>query len=272
MATPNTKDSLKDHCLRALGKPVIEVNVDPDQCDDRVDDALQYFAEFHMDGVERMYLKHQMTEAQITRAKTDGSTSVTDTVDNTGGAYAWKEQKVWIPIPSSVISILRVLPLTGSAEVPMFDMNYQMRLNDLWDFTSTSMINYQLLHEHLDLVDHLITGEIPIRFNEHQNRIYLDMKWGNAIPADQYFVIECYRKLDPTTYTDIYNDQWLKKYTTALIKKQWGANLIKFNGVQMLGGVQLNGEIIYQQADEEIKLLEENLMNGYGLPADMMVG
>ena len=117
-----------------------------------------------------------------------------------------------------------------------------------------------------------MTGEVPIRFNQHQNRLYLDMDWPNEIPSSQYFVIECYRTLDPTTYTDVYNDLFLKKYATALIKKQCGANLIKFNGVSMLGGVQMNGETIYTQADEEIKLLEEQLLNGYGLPADMMIG
>ena len=154
----------------------------------------------------------------------------------------------------------------------MFDLKYQMRLNDLWDFTSTSMIDYQMLQEHLDFIDHLLTGEIPIRFNQHQNRIYLDMDYPNEIADDQYLIIECYRKIDPTTYTDVYNDWFLKKYATALIKKQWGANLIKFNGVSMLGGVQLNGEVIYQQADEEIRTLEESMLNGYGLPADMMVG
>ena len=273
MATPATKDALKEHCLRALGKPVIDVNVDPDQCDDRIDDALQYFAEYHMDGVERMYLKYKMTDAQKTRGTTDATTNVTDSVDNTGGAYAWLEQKVWIPLPAPVISVLRIFPITdqvsGSA---MFDMKYQMHLNDLWDFTSTSMVTYQMLMEHLDFIDHLLVGEIPIRFNQHQNRLYLDMDWTNEIPADQFLIIECYRTLDPTVYTDVYNDIFLKKYSTALIKKQWGANLIKFNGVSMLGGVQMNGETIYTQADEEIKLLEEQLLNGYGLPADMMIG
>jgi hypothetical protein len=154
----------------------------------------------------------------------------------------------------------------------MFDMKYQMHLNDIWDFTSTSMVTYQMLQEHLDFIDHLLVGEVPVRFNQHQNRLYLDMDWPNEIPADQFLIIECYRKLDPTTYTDVYNDIFLKKYSTALIKKQWGANLIKFNGVSMLGGVQMNGETIYTQADEEIKLLEEQLLNGYGLPADMMIG
>ena len=249
MATPNTKDTLKEYCLRALGKPVIEVNVDPDQCDDRIDEALQYFAEYHMDGVERVYLKHQITESQKTRARTDSSENVTDAVDNTGGAYTWKEQKVFIPIPTSIVSVLRVLPLTDSSSVPMFDLKYQMRLNDLFDFTSTSMINYQMLQDHLDLLDHILTGEHPIRFNVHQNRLYLDQDWEEC-DAGSFIIIECYRKLDPNSYTDVYNDMFLKKYATALIKKQWGANLIKFQGVQMLGGVQMHGEIIYQQADE----------------------
>ena len=271
MATPNTKDTLKEYCLRALGKPVIEVNVDPDQCDDRIDEALQYFAEYHMDGVERVYLKHQITESQKTRARTDSSESVTDAVDNTGGAYTWKEQKVFIPIPTSIVSVLRVLPLTDSSSVPMFDLKYQMRLNDLFDFTSTSMINYKMLQDNLDLLDHILTGEHPIRFNVHQNRLYLDQDWEEC-DAGSFIIIECYRKLDPNSYTDVYNDMFLKKYATALIKKQWGANLIKFQGVQMLGGVQMNGEIIYQQADEEIKLLEEQMLNGFGLPADMMIG
>ena len=154
----------------------------------------------------------------------------------------------------------------------MFDMKYQMRLNDLWDFTSASMINYQMLQEHLDFIDHLMTGEVPIRFNQHQNRLYLDMDWSNEIPADQYFVIECYRKLDPTTYTDVYNDIFLKKYATALIKKQWGANLIKFNGVSMLGGVQMNGETIYTQAQEEIVKLEEQIQLAFELPINHMIG
>ena len=147
-----------------------------------------------------------------------------------------------------------------------------MRLNDLYDFTSVDLTHYQQLQEHIDMIAHLTEGEVPLRFNVHLDRLYIDMDWDNAVGDDQYIVIECYRKLNPNTYTDVYNDMYLKKYATALIKRQWGANLIKFNGVQMLGGVQMNGEIIYQQADEEIKLLEEQMLNGFGLPADMMMG
>ena len=271
MATPTSKDTLKEYCLRNLGKPVIEVNVDDDQVDDRLDEALQYFAEYHMDGVERVYLKHQVTSSHITRARTDSSENATDAVDNSGGAYAWKEQKVWIPVPASVVSIIKVLPMTNSTSSPLFDVKYQMRINELWDFTSSSIVDYQIMQNHVDFIDHVMTGEAPIRFNVHQNRLYIDRDWED-MTEDRFVIIECYRKLNPSSYTDVYNDMFLKKYATALIKKQWGANLIKFNGVQMLGGVQMNGEIIYQQADEEIKLLEEQMLNGYGLPADMMVG
>ena len=272
MAIPTSKSTLKEHCLRSLGKPVIDVNVDPDQCDDRIDDALQYFAEYHMDGVERMYLKYKMTSDQITRAKTNATTSVTDSVDNTGGAYAWLEQKVWLPLPSPVISVLRIFPISDQVSSGMFDLKYQMRLNDLWDFTSTTMINYSMLHQHLDLIDHLLTGEVPIRFNQHRNRIYLDMEWKNTITSGQYFIIECYRKLDPTTYTDIYDDIYLKRYATALIKKQWGANLSKFGGVTMLGGVTMNGETLYTQALEEQNRLEEQIQLAFELPINYMIG
>ena len=272
MAAPNSKATLKEYCLRSLGKPVIEINVDDDQVDDRLDEALQYFAEFHMDGVERLYLKHQITAAEKTRAVTNTTESITDVVDNSISA-SWLEQKVWLPLNTNIISVLKVFQLDRSTTSGnMFDMQYQMRLNDLHDFTSTSLVHYQMLQEQIDFMQHILVGEFPIRFNIHQNRLYLDMDWPNEVTDDHYIVIECYRKLNPTVYTDIYNDSYIKKYATALIKKQWGANLIKFNGVTMLGGVQMNGEIIYQQADEEIKLLEEQMLNGYGLPADMMMG
>tara|TARA_B100000085_G_scaffold261931_1_gene266690 strand:- start:175 stop:993 length:819 start_codon:yes stop_codon:yes gene_type:complete len=272
MASPNSKATLKEYCLRALGKPVIEINVDDDQVDDRLDEALQYFAEFHMDGVERLYLKHQITAAEKTRAVTNISETNTDIVDNSISA-TWLEQKVWLPLNTNIISVLKVFELDrGTTSGNMFDMQYQMRLNDLHDFTSTSLVHYQMLQEQMDFMQHILVGEFPIRFNIHQNRLYLDMDWPNEVTDDHYIIIECYRKLNPTVYTDIYNDSYVKKYATALIKKQWGANLIKFNGVTMLGGVQMNGEIIYQQADEEIKLLEESMLNGYGLPADMMMG
>ena len=271
MAIPTTRTEFKEWCLRSLGKPVIEINVDPDQVEDRIDEALQYFSQYHYDGVERVYLKYQLTEDDITRARSDdGGTNVTD-VDGSTTA-TWKEQKNYIPVPSSVISIVKVFPLTDKSALNMFDIRYQLRLNDLYDFTSTSLMHYEMTMQHLDFLDHILIGETAIRHNQHQNRLYLDADFQTDFLAGEYVLIECYRKLDPITYPDIYDDMFLKKYTTQLIKKQWGANLSKFQGIQMLGGVALNGEQIYTQAQEEIDKLEEQIQLAYELPPMYMIG
>jgi hypothetical protein len=258
MAAPSTKATLKTYCLRALGFGVIDINVSDDQVDDRLDEALQYFAQYHYDGIERMYLKHLITSADVTRARGDSDTTATDVVD-TSVTATWSEGNNWIPIPSSVVSVTRVFPFTDTGGGGnMFDVRYQLRLNDLFDFSSTSVIQYEMTMQNLDLLEHILVGETPIRFNQHQNRLYVDMDWQNDVTADSdYMIIECYRKLDPNSFTDIYDDIYLKRYATALIKRQWGANLSKFNGVAMLGGVTMNGETIYSQAQEEIEKLEE---------------
>ena len=271
MAIPSTKATLKTYCLRALGYGVIDINVSDDQVDDRLDEALQYFAQYHYDGIERMYLKHQITETEITRAKTDASVTATDKVDGSITA-SWLEGKGYIPIPDTVVSVIQVFPFDDSSTNNMFDIRYQMRLNDLYDFSSTSIIQYQMTMQHIDYLSHILTGEVPIRFNQHQNRLYLDMDWSNDVSADEYIIIECYRKLDPTTWTDIYDDIYIKRYATALIKRQWGANLSKFNGVQMLGGVTMNGADIFTQAQEELQRLEEQIQLSFETPIDYMVG
>ena len=271
MANPNSRSALKEYCLRQLGKPVIEINVDDDQVDDRIDEALQYFAQYHYDGVERMYLKHQITTADITRGQSDASTLVADKVDSSITA-TWKEGTGFIPVPDSVLSVVKVFDFTDKNTVNMFDVRYQLRLNDLYDFSSESIIHYEMTMQHLDFLDHILVGEIPIRHSEHQNRLYLDADFQTDFEPDDFIIIECYRKLDPNTYTDIYNDMFLKKYATQLIKKQWGANLSKFQGIQMLGGVALNGEQIYTQAQEEIDKLEEQIQLAYELPPMYMIG
>jgi len=273
MAVPSTKATLKSYCLRALGYGVIDINVSDDQADDRLDEALQYFAQYHYDGIEKMYLKHLITSDEVTRARSDASTTATDTADNSITA-TWKEGKNFIPIPSSVVSVVQVFPFTDTGGGGgMFDIRYQLRLNDLFDFSSTSVIQYEMTMQNLDFLEHILVGETPIRFNQHQNRLYIDMDWENDVTADvDYMIIECYRKLDPTTYTDIYDDIYLKRYTTALLKKQWGANLSKFNGVTMLGGVTMNGETLYTQAQEEQNKLEEEIQLAFELPINYMVG
>jgi hypothetical protein len=268
MAVPSTKATLKEYCLRALGKPVIDINVDDDQVDDRIDEAVQYFAQYHVDGVERMYLKYLVTEADITRMTTDSTESVTANSVTT----SWKEGANFLVVPSSVISVVNVFPLSDRANLNMFDVRYQLRLNDLYDFSSTSIVHYEMTMRHLDFLDHILVGEKPMRFNHLSNRLFIDMDWGTDITAGEYLIIEVFRKLDPDTYTDIYDDIYLKRYTTALIKKQWGQNLSKFSGTAMLGGVTLNGPELFSTAIQEQRQLEDEIRSNYEEPPHMQQG
>ena len=271
MAIPTSKSTFKSYCLRALGFGVIDINVSDDQVDDRIDEALQYFAQYHYDGVEKMYLKYQITQDDLDRAASNDTTTATDTVDSNITA-TFKEGKNFIPMPSSVVSVIQIFPFDDQATNNMFDIRYQLRLNDLYDFSSTSIIQYQMTMQQLDFLSHILVGEKPLRFNQHQNRLYIDMDFSNDIDVGEFLIIECYRKIDPATYTDIFDDIYLKRYATALIKRQWGANLSKFKGVQILGGVEMDGEGIYSQAQEEINKLEEEIQLAFETPIDYMVG
>ena len=271
MAIPTTKSTFKEYCLRNLGKGVIDINVSDDQADDRIDEALQYFAQYHYDGIEKVYLKHQITQEDVDRSKTNETSTATDSKDSSITA-SFLEGKGFIPMPSAVVSVIQIFPFDNVATNNMFDIRYQLRLNDLYDFSSTSVIHYQMTMEHLDFLSHILVGEKPIRFNQHQNRLYIDMDYENDIDVGEFIIIECYRKIDPATYTDIFDDIYLKRYATALIKQQWGANLSKFSGVAMLGGVTMNGETIYSQAQEEINKLEEQIALTFELPVNYMVG
>lgn len=268
MAVPSTKATLKEYCLRALGKPVIDINVDDDQVEDRIDEALQYFAQYHVDGVERMYLKYLVTADDITRMTTDASESVTENSVTT----TYKRADNFLVVPSSVISVINVFPLSDRANLNMFDVRYQLRLNDLYDFSSTSIVHYQMTMQHLDFLDHILVGEKPMRFNQLSNRLYVDMDWGTDITAGEYLIFEVYRKVDPDTYTDLYDDIYLKRYLTSLIKRQWGQNLSKFSGTAMLGGVTLNGPELFSSAIEEQQRLEEEIRLNYEEPPHMQQG
>ena len=271
MAIPTSKTTFKSYCLRALGFGVIDINVSDDQVDDRIDEALQYFAQYHYDGVEKMYLKYQITQDDIDRAASNDTTTATDTVDSNITA-TFKEGKNFIPMPSSVVSVIQIFPFDDQTTNNMFDIRYQLRLNELYDFSSTSIIHYQMTMQQLDFLSHILVGEKPIRFNQHQNRLYLDMDFANDIDVCEFLIIECYRKIDPATYTDIFDDIYLKRYATALIKRQWGANLSKFNGVTMLGGVTMNGGAIFEAAMQEIQLLEEQSKTTWEEPIMMDIG
>ena len=268
MATPATRETLKQYALRALGKPVIEINVDDDQLEDRLDEALQYFAQYHYDGIQRAYLKYQYTDADKTRMTADSSESIT----KNGVTTSWKEGNNFIVVPESVISVINIFPFSNKSNMNLFDVRYQMRLNDLYDFSSTSVINYDIVLRHLDFLDHVLVGEKPIRFNQHDNRLYIDMDWKFDLQVGEYIVIEAYRKMDPTVHTDVFNDIFLKRYVTALFKKQWGANLSKFDGVAMIGGVTLNGRQIYSESLQDIEKLETEIRSTFELNPAMMIG
>ena len=268
MAVPSTKTTFKEYCLRALGKPVIDINVDDDQVDDRIDEAVQYFAQYHVDGVERMYLKYLVTDADITRMTTDTSESVTDSSVTT----TWKRADNFLVVPASVISVVNVFPLSDRSSMNLFDVRYQLRLNDLYDFSSTSIVHYEMTMRHLDFLDHILVGEKPMRFNHLSNRLFIDMDWSRDITAGEYLIIEVFRKLNPDDNVDMYDDIYLKRYTTALIKRQWGQNLSKFNGTAMLGGVTLNGPELFSTAIAEQQKLEEEIRLNYEEPAHMQQG
>jgi hypothetical protein len=270
MANPSTRETLKQYALRSLGKPVIEINVDNDQLEDRLDECLQFYSQYHYDGIRRTYLKYKVTEEDKARLK--ASTPTTEVATKNGVTTTWYEANNYIIVPETVISVVNVLPFSDKANLNMFDVRYQLRLNDLYDFASTSIINYDMVLRHLDFLDQILVGMKPIRFQQHDNRLYIDMDWTNDLMVNEYLVIECYRKLDPNTYTDVYNDIWLKRYVTAQFKRQWGSNLSKFNGVTMLGGVTLNGEKLFTEAQTEIEKLEKEIRDSYEIAPTFMIG
>ena len=318
MATPASRAEFKTYCLRKLGFPVIEINVDDDQVEDRIDDALSYFQDYHFDGTEKMYMKHQLTVADINRR--------------------------WIYAPDAVTFVTGVFPFDNSnASVNMFDLRYQLRLHDLYDFTSVSYVSYEITMQHIRTLELLFSGTPQFRFNRKQNKVFLDIDWTRDVQPGDYVIVECYRSLNPSTITltgtvsytsgsntvtgysttfdqqflendfitfnsvdsfqvdkilsptsltvrgpmvntaanvtatisgnsDVWGDRFLKKYAYALIKMQWGNNLKKFAGVQLPGGVTLNGKEIYDEAMEELAKLEEEMQVINVLPNEILMG
>ncbi len=281
MAKPTTRQELKDYAYRQLGAPVLEINVDDDQADDLLDDAIQYFNERHYNGVEKMYLKHELTQEDIDRGKADGTSGVgivttsvnSSSVSGLGTVTSnWYENSNFIPVPDSVIGVEKVFKFDSSTiSSGMFSIKYQLFLNDLYQFNSIDLLQYSMVKTYLEDIDFLLTTDKQIRFNQRQDRLYLDIDWA-AEEAGQYIVLECWRALDPTAYSQIYNDPWLKKYLTALLKKQWGQNLIKFKGVRLPGGIEFNGREIYEDGQREIDTLLEKMTSEYEVPPLDMIG
>jgi len=285
MAKPSSRQELIDYCLRRLGAPVLEINVDDDQIDDLVDDALQYFQERHFDGVERMYLKYKITQDDIDRgsatnqsgsANTVGIVTTTATSTSIPGHGSitsnFYETSNFIQIPDSVIGIEKIFKFdTSSISGGMFSIKYQLFLNDLYYFNSVELLQYAMVKTYLEDIDFLLTPDKQVRFNKRQDRLYLDIDW-KAQTANDYIIIDCYRILDPDTFTGVYNDSFLKKYLTALIKRQWGQNLIKFNGVKLPGGIELNGRQLYDDAERELSDIQSRMSMDCELPPYDFIG
>ena len=281
MAKPATRQGLIDYCLRKLGAPVLEINVDDDQVDDLVDDAIQFFNERHFDGVERMYLKYKLTQADIDRGQAkngDGVGIVTTTVTSTNiSGYGtttnnWYESSNFIQVPDSVVGVEKIFKFDSSSiSGGMFSIKYQLFLNDLYQFNSIDLLQYSMTKSYLEDIDFLLTTDKQVRFNKRQDRLYLDIDWG-VESADDWLVLDCYRALDPNSFTQVYNDVFLKQYLTALIKRQWGQNLSKFKGVKLPGGIEMNGGEILSQAESEIESLRSRMVTEYELPPYDFVG
>jgi len=278
MAQASTRQGLIDYCLRQLGAPVLEINVADEQIDDLVDDALQYFHERHFDGVEKMYLKYKITQADLDRGRAkapDGVGIVTTSGTSVGVAstsFNFYESSNYIQVPDSVIGVEKVFKFdTSSISAGMFSIKYQLFLNDLYYFNSVELLQYAMVKSYLEDIDFLLTTDKQVRFNKRQNRLYLDIDW-NTKSKDTWIVLECYRILDPNNFTKVYNDSFLKKYLTALIKKQWGQNLIKFRGVKLPGGIELNGRELYDDAERELQDLKQRMALEYELPPLDMIG
>ena len=280
MAKPTTRQELIDYCLRKLGAPVLEINLDDDQIDDLVDDALQYFNERHFDGVERMYLKYKITQADIDRGRGKGTNGV-GIVTTTGSAnisgigtttFNFYETSNFIQVPDSVIGIEKVFRFdTSSISGGMFSIKYQLFLNDLYYFNSVELLQYSMVKTYLEDIDFLLSTDKQIRFNKRQNRLYLDIDWQSKA-KDTFLVIDCYRILDPNDFTKVYNDSFVKRYLTALMKRQWGQNLIKFRGVKLPGGIELNGREIYEDAERELENIRQRMSMDYELPPYDFIG
>ena len=247
MAQPTTRPQFKEWCLRKLGKPVIEINVDSDQAEDRIDEALSYYWDYHFDGTEKTYLKHEITQSDITNQ--------------------------YLTVPENIIGVVNLFPVGSSitAGSGMFNVQYQFVLNNIHEMVSYNLTNYYMSMQNLQFMEELLVGQQPIRYNRHINRLFIDMDWAR-MSVGNFVVAECYKIVDPATYADVYKDRWLQNYAAAKIKFQWGSNLTKFNGMTLPGNIQFSGEQILNDARDEIRQLEDEMMSSYSLPVVDMIG
>jgi hypothetical protein len=247
MAATATRKQFKEYILRRLGAPVIDINVDDEQVEDRIDDALARFRDYHYDGTVHIYLPYQVTQTDI---------------DNR-----------YVTLPENIVGVTRIFDVNDSyGAMNLFNIRYQLHLNELFNISSVSVTPYVVAMRHIEFLEEVFVGKKPIRFNRHMDRLYVDMNWKDDIYPGQYIIIDCYQGVDPETFTDVWDDMWLKKYATALVKRQWGENLKKFEGMNLPGGLTFNGQKIWEEAQAECDELEKSVINDYSLPVTDMIG
>ena len=276
MAQPSSRQGLIDYAKRQLGYPVLEINVADEQFQDLLDDAVQIFQERHFDGIERMYLKYQITDEDIARGRARGageSLGITTTsAVGAGTTFNFEENTNFLQMPTSVVGVNNIFKIRSDTVYDgLFNIKYQLFLNDLYQFGSIDLLQYSMVQTYLEDITFLLNPDMRYRFNIRQDRLYIDADWASLTSGD-YFIIDCFRILDPEDFPRVWNDPFIKRYLTATSKKQWGQNLIKFQGVQLPGGVQLNGREIYEDGVRELEQLREKMATDYEMPPLDMIG
>ena len=282
MAKPQSRAEFKEYCLRQLGAPVLEINIATEQCEDIIDDAIQFFHERHFDGVAQVYLNYKVTQDDIDRGKGAGqdgvsgitTTSASTTINGQSIQFDYEENSNYLEIPPEIIGVTKLWRFDGTniATNNMFSLKYQLWLNDIaFNWGTTELLSYAMTRTYLSDIDFLLNTEKQIRFNQRMDRLYIDIDWEGMTVGD-FFVIDCWRALDPADYARVWNDSFLKPYTVALMKRQWGQNLLKFTGVKLPGGVELNGRQIYDDAEKDLERIRYRMSETYELPPLDMIG
>ena len=282
MAQPSSRTELIDYCKRQLGAPVLEINVAEEQIEDILDDAIQFFQERHFDGVYPTFMKYKLTDNDVSRGRSRGgnsgnvgitTTTAEATIDGSTVEFNWEENSNYLQVPPEIIGVNKIFHYDGSNTITnnMFSVKYQLFLNDIYYWGSTEILSYAMVKTFLEDIQFALTTEKQIRFNKREDRLYLDIDWGSVTVGD-FLVMECFRMLDPSDYTRVWNDSFLKPYTTALMKRQWGQNLLKFQGVKLPGGIELNGRQIYDDGEKELARIREMMSSTYELPPLDMIG
>ena len=282
MAQPSSRTELIDYCKRQLGAPVLEINVAEEQIEDILDDSIQFFQERHFDGVYPTFMKYKLTDNDVSRGRSRGgnsgnigitTTTAEATIDGSTVEFNWEENSNYLQVPPEIIGVNKIFHYDGSNTITnnMFSVKYQLFLNDIYYWGQTEILSYAMVKTYLEDINFLLTTQKQIRFNQRQDRLYIDVDWGNVASGD-YIIMDCYRILNPSDYGRVWNDSFLKRYTTALVKRQWGQNLIKFQGVKLPGGVELNGRQIYDDAQKDLEVIREQMSNMYELPPLDMIG